>query len=576
MSIKALYVRECYRLIDKTLAQLEQIHTQIKNIQKSIEGIIALEDAFKGKTANSIRTFYKEVHQPFLLFLEGFIDHYSNTLREIKQSIDELEPDRNGVIREDFLAGGVQRGLKRAEHMAMMLTDEANAVLRSVRDIIDVRDLDDGEFLDKVQHAKKMTHQTIEKLYLFDRHHTAKLEPVEQDLHTMKNYVSQIRKLGNSGQINIATYQARKIADQKIHQKLMQGLMKKAGKNAIDLEVIMGELGKRLFSKFIPLAAIPINYMQKHFGLKTMDYSYRAIHANLAATGDSLTASEFSTIEHLIVSKVKVSDYKGVRQGVYYTLADGRKVRKFKSETGINFKLVRTIPANRHKPKEPEKSWLEKATDGIVKAGLHVGLAGYKTGKAGLKASKEALDFVVLDDVKTVMDPKASTMDRVIAGASIIPHGKVLKLVKAGGVIKFADKGKQTVKKVKGTENRVPSYGKKSVPVGPYREVNGFPVKVKSGAQEKHIPNTPNYKQELANGKNKSILYGDNKTAQELLDKFAGKGTSINKNKERVEFDQVIGKYYDMDTGKYTNTTRGMIHYSKSGAHIVPSEPLRK
>ena len=106
MSIKALYVGECHSFIDKTLAQLEQIHTQIKNIQKSIEGIIALEEAFKGKT-HSIRTSYKEVHMPFLLFLEGFIDNYSNTLQELKQSIDELEPNRSGVIREDFLASGV-------------------------------------------------------------------------------------------------------------------------------------------------------------------------------------------------------------------------------------------------------------------------------------------------------------------------------------------------------------------------------------------------------------------------------------------------------------------------------------
>ncbi|MBU5267101.1 hypothetical protein [Virgibacillus proomii] len=96
-----------------------------------------------------------------------------------------------------------------------------------------------------------------------------------------------------------------------------------------------------------------------------MNYSYRAMHAILAATGDSLTASEFSTIEHLVVSKVKVSDYKGIRQGIYYTLADGRKVRKFKSETGINYELVNTIPANRHKPMDPEKSWLEKAADGV-------------------------------------------------------------------------------------------------------------------------------------------------------------------------------------------------------------------
>lgn len=87
----------------------------------------------------------------------------------------------------------------------------------------------------------------------------------------------------------------------------------------------------------------------------------------------------------------------------------------------------------------------------------------------------------------------------------------------------------------KGTVNRIPSYGKDSVPKGPYREVNGYPIKVKAGAQEKHIPDTPNYKQELANGKNKSIFYGDNKKAQELLDKFAGKGTTVTKNKERVE-----------------------------------------
>ncbi|MBP3039040.1 transposase [Bacillaceae bacterium Marseille-Q3522] len=92
-------------------------------------------------------------------------------------------------------------------------------------------------------------------------------------------------------------------------------------------------------------------------------------------------------------------------------------------------------------------------------------------------------------------------------------------------------------------------------------EADGHPIKVKAGAQEKHIPNSPNYKQELANGKIKSIFYGDNKKAQELLDKFAGKGTRLGKNKERVDFGQVIEKYYDTETGKYEETARGMIHY---------------
>ncbi|RFA31863.1 hypothetical protein CAI16_19695, partial [Virgibacillus dokdonensis] len=59
MFIKALYVSDLHSYIDKTISRLEQVHTQVKNIQKSIEAMIALEDEFKGKLANSIRAFYQ-------------------------------------------------------------------------------------------------------------------------------------------------------------------------------------------------------------------------------------------------------------------------------------------------------------------------------------------------------------------------------------------------------------------------------------------------------------------------------------------------------------------------------------
>ncbi len=157
-------------------------------------------------------------------------------------------------------------------------------------------------------------------------------------------------------------------------------------------------------------------------------------------------------------------------------------------------------------------------------------------------------------------------------GASLFAHG---------GFVwnKSIQNAKDTIQKIqssgggKGASNRIPSYGKDSVPKGPYREVNGYPIKVKAGAQEKHIPDTPNYKQELANGKNKSIFYGDNKIVQELLDKFAGKGELLKNGRERVDFGEPIGKYYDRNTGEYHETTKGLIHYGKDGAHIVPSRP---
>ncbi|NBJ70944.1 hypothetical protein D1839_15910 [Roseburia sp. 1XD42-34] len=123
-----------------------------------------------------------------------------------------------------------------------------------------------------------MNRQTIEKLHAFDRHNTAKLDPIEQDLKTMKNYMTQIRELGNNGKLRIDSYQARQLDDQKFHQELVAGIENKAIRNAIGLEAVLGEAGKLLLYSYSRFAAIPVPYLQKHFGLKTMDYSYRSMH----------------------------------------------------------------------------------------------------------------------------------------------------------------------------------------------------------------------------------------------------------------------------------------------------------
>lgn len=101
---------------------------------------------------------------------------------------------------------------------------------------------------------------------------------------------------------------------------------------------------------------------------------------------------------------------------------------------------------------------------------------------------------------------------------------------------------------------------------------NSGSAKLNVGQQDKHIQGTNNYKQQISNGKHPSILTEDPK---QLLDDFAGTGEKLlNSNKERVNFGKVIGQYYDESTGKYVDTTNGLIHYdSKGGAHIVPAKP---
>ena len=71
----------------------------------------------------------------------------------------------------------------------------------------------------------------------------------------------------------------------------------------------------------------------------------------------------------------------------------------------------------------------------------------------------------------------------------------------------------------------------------------------------------------------KSILYGTMDDAQMLINKYAGTGEWKGANKESVDFGKTIGKYVDFETGIAVETTRGTIHYSKTGTHIVPAAP---
>ncbi|WP_250228388.1 polymorphic toxin type 50 domain-containing protein [Anaeropeptidivorans aminofermentans] len=108
-------------------------------------------------------------------------------------------------------------------------------------------------------------------------------------------------------------------------------------------------------------------------------------------------------------------------------------------------------------------------------------------------------------------------------------------------------------------------------PEGTGSKANPNGIKVNKGQQDKHIPGTNNYNQEVAKGKPRSIL---SENPQQLLDDYAGTGQLVGATKERIDFGKMIGQYYDEATGTYTDTTKGIIHYdSKGQAHIVPARP---
>ena len=88
--------------------------------------------------------------------------------------------------------------------------------------------------------------------------------------------------------------------------------------------------------------------------------------------------------------------------------------------------------------------------------------------------------------------------------------------------------------------------------------------------QNKHTPGTKEYQH------GKSIITTSPAVLEKLVIKLKGKGQPAGQNKERINFGQIIGEYIDEKTGTKRPTTNGIVHYSKTGFHVVPARPSKE
>lgn len=102
-------------------------------------------------------------------------------------------------------------------------------------------------------------------------------------------------------------------------------------------------------------------------------------------------------------------------------------------------------------------------------------------------------------------------------------------------------------------------------------------IKLHVDRQNKHIPGKHNYEPHMF----RSIV--THPDPEKLLKEFAGTGKPVPKKelgtsgyKEIVDFKEDIGFYIDPDTHAKIVTTKGTIHYSEKGAHIIPAHPESK
>ncbi|WP_139377096.1 ribonuclease YeeF family protein [Halobacillus hunanensis] len=206
--MKVLDVPDLQKGGEETIRTLENLRNSVQQVKVSIKAIIDLEDSLRGEGGEAIRAFYQEAHLPFLSYLEQFLSQYEEAIRKMMASLNELEPDADGLIREDFLEQEVEAGLHKASTVTTEIVQEVNQAVSGVQDIVSLPSVDDSAFLQEIQQARNKKDETVERLHEFDQTQSTQLAELQQSLSTMNQYIESISSQFEAGDMSIGSYQA--------------------------------------------------------------------------------------------------------------------------------------------------------------------------------------------------------------------------------------------------------------------------------------------------------------------------------------------------------------------------------
>ncbi|CAN7535363.1 T7SS effector LXG polymorphic toxin [Rossellomorea sp. LjRoot5] len=186
--------------IEKTLSSQKD---QVEQIERAVQDVVHLDEAFKGEGGNAIRDFYRSQHLPMLEQYQLFLSDYQSVISQMKEALDHVEPSPDGFIRQSFLDNEVEEGLHRARQITVELTGEANSTIRSVSDIVSVPRIQDWSFLQQVTHAQEEKERSLRKLNEFDHTQTASLSSLEEQVHTMTQQIARLQTVFQKGKLGI-------------------------------------------------------------------------------------------------------------------------------------------------------------------------------------------------------------------------------------------------------------------------------------------------------------------------------------------------------------------------------------
>jgi len=160
----------------------------------------------------------------------------------MRAAVDSFESHSDGYISQDFLENDVEEGLDEVEKKTIEITADANGIIESVQDIVDVEKIDETEVVETVHRGKRRVKEIVEELHDLDRSQVASLDSVKEDLQTMKSFLADMESKFKSGELSVGNYSMKAIRDIDAYQSIKESVDGEDGLIDDSLELILKKM----------------------------------------------------------------------------------------------------------------------------------------------------------------------------------------------------------------------------------------------------------------------------------------------------------------------------------------------
>lgn len=179
------------------VGQYKELKEQLNDLKKEFNGIVNLDDEFKGQGAAAIKGFYKAQVDVVEAWM-GLFDRHIAFFNSIPGDI--IEADLNeSIVTVPFLEEELVTANYNAKEIVHAQKSDLKKILEGIHDIIQLEPFSEEGFLENMEKAEKKRTKTINKVHKLDHKWTKEYAESEEDLDTVVALMKQLRESSTRG-----------------------------------------------------------------------------------------------------------------------------------------------------------------------------------------------------------------------------------------------------------------------------------------------------------------------------------------------------------------------------------------